>query len=116
MTTKNTEEKSFSRKVYYIDIDETICDYPETHALDDTKDYSRAIPNYRHIAKINALYEAGHTVIYWTARGSRSKINWLAFTVTQLSEWGVKYSQLRCDKPYYDVFVDDRTLNSIDQL
>ena len=113
---KNIEETSFRPKVYFIDIDETICHYPETHALDDVKDYSLAIPNSYYIDRINFLYDQGHTVVYWTARGSRSKINWLAFTAEQLKNWGARYSQLRCDKPYYDVFVDDRTLNSIDQL
>jgi hypothetical protein len=104
---KNTERPF---KTIYVDIDETICFYPEEYSLDDKKDYSTAIPNYEFIKKVNSLYDAGHRIVYWTARGSRSKVNWLAFTARQLKEWAVKYHQLRCDKPYYDTFIEDRSI------
>lgn len=97
-------------KIIYVDIDETICFYPEKYLLDTKKNYSSAIPNYEFIKKVNSLHDAGHKIIYWTARGSRSKINWLALTMQQLKDWGVKYYQLRCDKPYYDTFIEDRSI------
>lgn len=95
---------------YYVDIDETICFYDEEIALDGKKDYSKAMPSYENIATVNALYDAGHTITYWTARGSRSGIDWMEFTIKQLTEWGVKFHEVRCDKPYYDVFVEDRSI------
>jgi len=97
-------------KTIYVDIDETICFYSEHIPLDGKKDYTKAIPNFDNIKKINKLFEDGNQIIYWTARGSRSKINWYDFTKQQLDEWGAKYTSLRCDKPYYDLFVEDRSI------
>ncbi len=97
-------------KKIYVDIDETICFYEQEIPLDGKKDYSKAIPSYENIDKINKLYEQGNTIIYWTARGSRSGIDWHEFTEKQLSHWGAKYHQLKCDKPYYDIFIEDRSI------
>jgi hypothetical protein len=96
-------------KIIYVDIDETICFYDEVIALDGKKDYTKAIPNYENIEKINNLFDAGNTIIYWTARGSRSGIDWTDFTKGQLSTWNVKFHDIKCNKPYYDIFIDDRT-------
>jgi len=96
-------------KEIYVDIDETICFYDEKIPLNGVKDYSKAIPNFENINKINKLFEEGHIITYWTARGSRSKIDWYEFTEKQLKEWNVKYTNLRCDKPYYDLFIEDRS-------
>lgn len=92
------------KKVIFVDIDETICISPE----ELPREYSKAKPILENINKINKLFDEGHTIVYWTARGSRSKINWFELTEKQLKEWGVKYHQLRCDKPYYDLFIDDK--------
>ena len=97
-------------KKIFVDIDETICFYEENIPLDGKKDYSKAIPNFNNIKKINDLFEEGNEIIYWTARGSRSKIDWHDFTKKQLEFWGAKYTQLKCDKPYYDIFIDDKNL------
>ncbi len=96
-------------KTIFVDIDETICFYEREIPLDGKKDYNTAIPNHTNIAKVNKLYEQGHMVVYWTARGSRSGIDWHDFTKKQLDSWGVKYHKLRCDKPYYDIFIEDRS-------
>ena len=98
-----------------VDIDETICYYKEEIALDGTKDYSKAIPRPFYIMKINDLYDKGHEIVYWTARGSRSGIDWYDFTYEQLESWGVKFHELKCDKPYYDLFIEDRS-NRIEEL
>jgi hypothetical protein len=91
-------------KIIYVDIDETICKTSE-----DRK-YENSTPIYENIKKINDLYDLGHTIVYWTARGSRKQINWYDLTYKQLNEWGVKFHELRVDKPYYDLFIDDKTL------
>jgi histidinol phosphatase-like enzyme len=96
--------------IIFVDIDETICFYEEDITLDGKKDYDKAIPSYTNIEKINKLYDEGNTIIFWTARGSRSGIDWTEFTKNQLSEWGVKFHEVRCDKPYYDQFVEDRSI------
>lgn len=97
-------------KTIYVDIDETICFYDGHIPLDGKKNYSDAIPNFDNIDKINKLFDEGNIIIYWTARGSRSKIDWHDFTKKQLDSWGVKYTHLRCDKPYYDLFIEDRSI------
>ena len=97
-------------KIVFVDIDETICFYKEEIPLDGKKDYNLAIPDHSNIQKINNLYNNGCKIIYWTARGSRSGIDWTEFTIEQLTSWGVLFHEVRCTKPYYDVFVEDRSI------
>jgi hypothetical protein len=92
-------------KIIYVDIDETICETP-----DNPRFYSNAIPINKNIEKINNLYDEGHTIVYWTARGSRTNINWYNLTKKQLEDWGAKHHELRVDKPYYDLFIDDKNM------
>jgi hydroxymethylpyrimidine pyrophosphatase-like HAD family hydrolase len=93
------------KKVIYVDIDETICETP-----DKPRVYRNAKPILENIEKINKLYDEGHTIVYWTARGSRTNINWYDLTKLQLDEWGAKHHELRVDKPYYDLFIDDKNM------
>lgn len=95
--------------IIYVDIDETICINSENLPLNEKRDYTKCIPIIENINKINHLYDEGHYIVYWTARGSRSKINWYEFTYQQLVFWGVKFHELKCDKPYYDLFIEDRS-------
>jgi len=91
-------------KIIYVDIDETICSTPAS------RDYKDAKPIYLNIDKINKLYDEGNTIVYWTSRGSRKQKNWYSLTESQLKSWGAKFNELRVDKPYYDSFIDDKTL------
>lgn len=91
-------------KIIYVDIDETIC------STSADRKYENAEPIKENIKKINNLYDKGNTIVYWTSRGSRKQIDWYELTKTQLEEWGAKYNELRVDKPYYDRFIDDKTL------
>ena len=90
-------------KIIYVDIDETICTTPSDRS------YDQSVPIKNNIEKINKLYDEGNTIVYWTSRGSRKQINWYDLTYKQLIEWGVKFNELRVDKPYYDLFIDDKT-------
>jgi len=92
--------------IIYVDIDETICVTPSD------RDYSKAEPLRSNISKINELYEKGNTIIYWTARGTVSGINWRDLTEKQFNEWGVKFHDLKFGKPNYDLFIDDKNINS----
>lgn len=91
-------------KVIYVDIDETICETPSP------RNYFNAKPITENIDKINKLYDKGYTIVYWTARGSRTQINWYELTKKQLNEWGAKHHELKTNKPYYDLFIDDKSL------
>lgn len=92
--------------IIYVDIDDTICNTPES------RDYRLSVPIKERIDKINQMYDSGHTIVYWTARGSVTQINWFELTFSQLEEWGCKYHELRMGKPSYDLFIDDKNINS----
>lgn len=93
--------------IIYIDIDNTICKLPT-----DSQDYSEASPIYERIAKMNDLYNQGHTIIYWTARGTKSGIDWRDITERQFDKWLVKHTQILFGKPVYDLFIDDKNINA----
>jgi len=92
--------------IIYVDIDETICVSPED------RDYTLAKPIEKNIKKINSMYDDGNIIIYWTARGTGSGIDWRQVTENQFNKWGVKYHELRFGKPIYDIFIDDKNINS----
>ena len=100
------EKKRFKMKTVYVDIDETICRSPES------RDYSLAIPIVDHIHKINELYDSGVEIVYWTARGTGSGIDWREVTEKQFEKWGGKYHDLKFGKPVYDLFIDDKNINT----
>lgn len=90
----------------YVDVDNTIT---ETSGMD----YQNAKPIYEKIEIINHLYDMGHSITYWTARGSVSGINYYDLTKKQLDDWGAKYHNFMVGKPAYDIFIDDKTINQI---
>lgn len=89
----------------FVDIDGTICKTIKS-------DYENSKPYSSRISKINKLYENGHTIIYWTARGGSSGIDWTDLTKQQLENWGCKYHELLMKKPSYDLYIDDKSINS----
>ena len=92
-------------KIYYVDIDGTICTNTDGA-------YEDAQPLPRNIRKINQLYHEGNTIVYWTARGSVTGINWLELTKEQLNTWGVEYHDVRVGEPHYDLFICDKAVNA----
>ena len=91
--------------IIYVDIDETICISP------DSRDYNEAVPIVPNIAKINDLYDAGHTIVYWTARGSQTGIDWTETTRQQLVKWGAKFHDVKLGKPHFDMYICDKAMN-----
>ena len=91
--------------IIYVDIDNTITYTYET-------DYKNAKPNYKRISKINELYNQENYIVYWTARGTKSGIDWTELTKKQLKDWGAFYHELKMKKPNYDLFIDDKNINS----
>lgn len=91
--------------IYYVDVDGTICTKTDGN-------YRDARPLRDRIAKINKLYDDGHLIIYWTARGGNSGIDWTDVTHSQLAAWGCKYDKIMLGKPSYDVWIDDKAINS----
>jgi len=98
---------------YIIDIDGTICKEVIIPDSGGKKDYANHIPYPERIEKVNALYEAGHTIKYMTARGAVSMVDYYGLTKSQLDKWGAKHHELSVGKKeHYDVWIDDKSVNS----
>ena len=95
--------------IIYVDIDNTICYYSD---FKDKLDYHKAIPYQDRIKKINNLYDNGNKIVYWTARGTVTQKLWFNMTYQQLKNWGCKFHELKMGKPAYDLFIDDKNINS----
>ena len=92
----------------YVDIDETICNTPQN------RDYKKSTPIKENIKKINSMYEKGHTIVYWTARGANTGQDHGKITREHLKKWGAKFHKLKLKKPMYDLFICDKAINSLD--
>ncbi len=90
--------------IYCFDIDGTICSNTDGN-------YEIAEPFKDRIEKINQLYDDGNSILFFTARGSTTKINWKKLTEDQLQEWGVKYTKLIFGKPEADIYIDDKAVD-----
>lgn len=91
---------------YIIDVDGTICTQTQNG------EYHKARPYIDRIAHLNKLYDEGHSINYWTARGGTTGKDHKELTIRQLKEWGVKYHTFNDKKPVYDLWVDDKAMNS----
>jgi len=98
--------------IIYVDIDGTICSEMFVRPK-QRKHYEAATPFYERIARINELYDQGHEIHYWTARGATSKVDWRELTEQQLTNWGCKYHYLHVgNKPHFDMYICDKSFNS----
>lgn len=108
------------KKFILVDIDETIAYY------DGPRTYDQALPNRDHIKVINDLYDDGHYICMWTARGGSEASKkagrcYYDFTHQQLTNWGVKFHELSTGskgnylKPPADLVLDDKAM-TIEQL
>ncbi len=96
--------------VYVFDIDGTL-------VTQDGSNYHTAKPLKEPIAKLNKLYEEGHTIILMTARGQSSGIDHTEFTKKQMRDFGIKHHSLIMNKkPAADFYIDDKALNVFDWL
>ena len=93
----------------FVDIDGTI---GTTSKINGKWDYKNSTPIQHYIDKINDLYDQGNEIIYWTARGSSSGIDWLEITANQLNSWGCRYNELICGKGKgsFDMVIDDKAI------
>lgn len=108
------------KKTYCFDLDGTLCTVHRTrHYLpgkSPDKVYELAQPFVDRVELVNEIYDAGHTVLIDTARGTGhdNVKQWEEMTKKQLEEWGVKYHQLRVGvKLVADKYVDDRGSSDI---
>ena len=91
--------------IYYFNIDDTICE-------SKNKDFTLAIPYKKRILEINELYNNGNIIIYWSSRNFNSNTNYFQLTLKQLNEWGCRFTELKMEKPIYDLSIDNKNVNS----
>jgi capsule biosynthesis phosphatase len=105
---------------YVIDIDHTICTASWSEKL-NAYDYQNASPHWDVINKIQLLYNQGHTIILFTARGMRTfsgnvkKIENFHRPILEkwLNDHNLKYHNLVFGKPWGPnvYYVDDKNLS-----
>ena len=94
--------------IYYVDIDDTVFSLP----YKGSTEYDKHIPMPERIAHFNTLFDQGHEIYYFTARGTRSGIDWLDLTKNQLLSAGAKFTGLDVgNKPHFDILIDDKAIN-----
>ena len=74
-------------------------------------DYTKAKPFSDPILHVNMLFAAGHTIKFFTARGSTTGVNWYESTFNQMSGWGVHFHELIVGKPYAEIFIEDTAIH-----
>ena len=103
------------KKVIICDIDGTICSqrkFSKERAPDDEVSFREALPFSKRIEYMNSLHDDGHYIIYWTARGYDSGIDFLEESRKQLDSWNVKYNECIMFKPNYDIWIDDKAIGA----
>lgn len=92
--------------IYCFDLDGTLCTpCPE--------DYSQAVPFRERVNKVNDLFDEGHHIKIYTARGSLTGLDHQSLTVQQLNHWGVQYHELIVGKPFADLYIDDKAISDM---
>ena len=92
--------------VYCFDLDGTLC-------CTNKNFYFKSVPYHKVIKRVNDLYDEGHTIVIYTARGGTSGTNHNKLTTDQLKKWNVKYHKLiDTNKPHFDLFIDDKAINA----
>lgn len=92
------------------DIDNTIT------VWDNNRDYENFVPDTTMVSFINELYDQGHTIVLYTARGMNSvSPNRIASEIIppllkNLEKIGLKYHELITHKPVYDWIIDDKAM------
>lgn len=93
-----------------IDIDNTIT------VWSDSRDYVNFKPDTEMVSIINKLYDEGHEITLYTARGMKSvgpdriKAEIVPPLLENLSRIGLKYHHLLTHKPVYDWIIDDKAM------
>lgn len=101
-TINSNEIIDLKQKTIIVDIDKTIT---------DGQGYEECKPKEPVINKLNSLFMKGNNIIYWTSRGIISDNDWYEHTKNQLLKWNVKFNLLIVKKPFFDKFIDDKSIN-----
>lgn len=103
-------------KVIAVDLDDTLCTRPSNVEYLGKKKYKHCTPIQSMIDVVNKLYDDGHTILVYTARGMHQfngniddvYDNLYNDTTEQLRKWKVNYHRLIMGKLPYDLLIDDK--------
>ena len=101
---ERNEHAQDERLTFVVDVDGVVA------SLTPGNDYTLAEPLGETISAVNALYEKGHRIVMFTARGSATGIDWRKTTEDQFARWGLRYHELHFGKPAADYYIDDRLM------
>jgi capsule biosynthesis phosphatase len=107
------------KKRFCFDLDNTLVTYPKIK-----NDYKTVAPIIKNIKFLNFLYSQGHHIIIYTARRMKThngNINKVKkeikkITLNQLKSFKIKYHELILGKPYANFYIDDLSINPIENL
>jgi len=105
-------------KIIAFDLDDVLCS--RSSEKGDIEKYSSCLPNKKMIKILNECYANGYKIVIYTARGmtvfkgnvNEIYSNLFELTSSQLRKWGIKYHQLIMGKVHFDLFIDDKAINS----
>lgn len=108
----------FIKKTFCFDLDGVICKnvkYKKSNLIN----YKKSEPILSAIKAINKLYDNGHTIVIYTARGmtrykgnlSLVKKKLLKLTKNSLKSWQLNYHKLVFGKISYDYIIDDKSID-----
>ncbi|MGE4158107.1 MAG: hypothetical protein AB7F75_03295 [Planctomycetota bacterium] len=103
-------QHGIGKRTFVVDVDGLLAE------LVPGNDYSKSRPLKENVAKLQKLYDAGHKIVLFTARGSGSGRDWSEATRKQMKEWGIPHHDLRFGKPAADWYIDDRLISLDDAV
>ena len=72
------------------------------------KNYENAKPIKKNISLINKLKKKGIKIIFFTARGTETGVDWELITKKQFKKWNIAYDEIKFGKPAADLYIDDK--------
>jgi hydroxymethylpyrimidine pyrophosphatase-like HAD family hydrolase len=109
------------QKTIAFDLDDVLCFRDKKYESLGVEKYRYCVPNHDYIQLLNKLFDSGHKIIIYTARGMTHysgdvqaiETNLRSVTEEQLKTWGARYHELVFGKRHYEVLIDDKALNSV---
>jgi histidinol phosphatase-like enzyme len=108
----------YNKKIIAFDLDDTLCTRPNDKEVLGIEKYHYCEPIKEMIDLSNSLYDKGHTIYIYTARGMHTLNGDVGeiyaklydITLDSLKKWGVKHNGLYMGKMHYDLLIDDKAM------
>ena len=108
-----------NKKILAFDLDDTLCTRPKEKESLGIEKYNHCEPIQEMIDLSNSLYDKGHTICIYTARGMKTANNNLGIclknvakdTFENLEKNNIEYDEIYFGKPEADFYIDDKGYN-----